>query len=150
MLIKHYWIFSGKTKYVETGRHRGVIGKEHIKIGSNSHEQVKTFNCLYSLFTNRNSIQGEIKCRLKAGNSCYYSVQTLLSSRFLPKNYKIKIYKKIILPVVLYGCEPCSLTLREERRIRVFENRILRRIFGPKRDENGEWRRFHNEKLHSL
>ena len=63
---------------------------------------------------------------------------------------KIKIYKTIILPVVLYGCETWSLTLREEFRLRVFENRILRRIFGPKRDENGECRRFHNEDLHSL
>ena len=54
----------------------------------------------------------------------------------------------IILPVVLYGCETWSLTLREECRLRVFENRILRRIFGPKRDENGKWRRLNNEKLH--
>ena len=63
---------------------------------------------------------------------------------------KIKIYKMIVLPVVLYGCETWSLTLREECRLRVFENRILRRIFGPKRDEHGEWRRLHNEELHSL
>ena len=60
---------------------------------------------LGSLLTNQNYIQVEIKCRLKAGNSCYYSVQTLLSSRLLSKNFKIKIYKTIILPVVLYGCE---------------------------------------------
>ena len=79
-----------------------------------------------------------------------YSVKTLLSSRLLSKNLKIKIYKTKILPVVLYGSETCSITLREECRLRVFENRILRRIFGPKRDENGEWRRLHNEELHSL
>ena len=65
-----------------------------------------------------------------------FSISVLLS-----KSLKIKIYKTIILPVVLYGCEIWSLTLREESRLRVFENRILRRIFGPKRDENGEWRR---------
>ena len=58
--------------------------------------------------------------------------------------------KTIILPVVLYGCETWSLTLREESRLRVFENRILSRVFGPKRDENGEWRRLHNEELHNL
>ena len=63
---------------------------------------------------------------------------------------KIKIYKTIILPVVLYGYEAWSLTLREERRLRVLENRIPRRIFGLKRDENGKWRRLHNEELHSL
>ena len=78
------------------------------------------------------------------GNSCYYSVQTLLSSRLLSKNLKMKMYESIILPVVLYGCETWSPTLR------VFENRILRRIFGPKSDENGDWRKLHNEELHSL
>jgi hypothetical protein len=58
-----------------------------------------------------------------------------LSSRLLSKNVKVKIYKTIILPVVLYGCETWSLTLRDKHRLRVFENRVLRRIFGPKRDE---------------
>ena len=69
---------------------------------------MKTFKYLGTLLTNQNSIQEEIKCRLKAGNSCYYSVQTLLSSRLLSENLKIIIYKTIILPVVLYGCETCS------------------------------------------
>jgi len=73
-----------------------------------------------------------------------------LSSRLLSKNLKIKLYKTIVLPVVLYGCETWSITFREEFRLRVFENRILRRIFGPTRDENGEWRRLQNEELHSL
>jgi hypothetical protein len=64
---------------------------------------------------------------------------------------KVKIYKTIILPVVLYGCETWSLTLREEHRLRVFENRVLRRIFGPMRDEiTGEWRKLHNGELHNL
>jgi hypothetical protein len=67
------------------------------------------------------------------------------------KNVKIRIYKTIILPVVLYGCETWSLTFREEHRLRVFENRVLRRIFGPKRDEvTGGWRKLHNEELHNL
>jgi hypothetical protein len=66
-------------------------------------------------------------------------------------NVKIKIYKTIILPVILYGCETLPLTLREEHRLMVFENRVLRRIFGPKRDEvTGGWRKLHNEKLHDL
>jgi hypothetical protein len=69
----------------------------------------------------------------------------------LSKNLKIRIYKMIILPVVLYGCETWSLTLREEHRLRVFEIRVLRRIFGPKRDEvTGEWRKLHNEELRDL
>ena len=80
-----------------------------------------------------------------------HSVQNLLSSRLLPKNLKFKIYRTIILPVVLYGCETWSLTPREERKLRVFENMVLRRIFGPRGDEvTGEWRRLHNEKLNDL
>ena len=62
----------------------------------------------------------------------------------------IKIYKTILFPVVLYDCEEWSLALREERRTRIFENRILWRVFGPKRDANGEWKRLHNDELHSL
>jgi len=78
-------------------------------------------------------------------------VQNLLSSRLLNKNLKIEIYRTIILPVVLYGCETWSLTLREERKLRVYENMVLRRIFGPRRDEvTGEWRRLHNGELNDL
>ena len=78
-------------------------------------------------------------------------MQNLLSSKLLSKNLKIKKYRTIILPVVLYGCETWSLTLREERKLRVFENTVLRRIFGPRKDEViGEWRRLHNEKINDL
>ena len=88
---------------------------------------------------------------ITSGNACYHSVQNLLSSRLLSKNLKIKIFTTIILPVVLYGRETWSLTLREERKLRVFENMVLRRIFGPRRDEvKEEWRRLHNEELNDL
>jgi hypothetical protein len=74
-----------------------------------------------------------------------------LSSRLLSRNVKVKIHKAIILPVVLYGCETWSLILREEHRLRVFGNMVLRRIFGTKGDEvTGEWRKLHNEELHNL
>jgi hypothetical protein len=96
-------------------------------------------------FTNQNSacisyllhvkLQEEIKKRVNSGNACYHSIQNLLSSRLLSTNLKIRIYKTTILPVVLYGCETWSLTLREDHRLRVFENRVLRRIFGPKKDD---------------
>jgi hypothetical protein len=73
-----------------------------------------------------------------------------LSSRLLSRNVKVKVYKPIILPV-LYGCETWPVSLREEHRLRVFESRVLRRIFGPKRDEmTGEWKKLHNEELHNL
>ena len=95
--------------------------------------------------TNQNSIPEEIKSRLRPGNACYH----FLSSRLLSKNLKIKIYRTIILPVVSYGCETWSLTQREERKVRAFENMMLRRIFGPRRDKvMGEWRRLH--KSHTI
>ena len=82
---------------------------------------------------------------------CYHSVQNLLSSRLLSKNLKIKIYRIISLPVLLYGFETWLLTLREERKLRVFEKKVLRIIFGPRSDEvTGEWRRLHIEKLNDL
>jgi hypothetical protein len=73
-----------------------------------------------------------------------------MSSRLISKNLKIKIYKTVILPVELYGCETWSLTLREEHRLRVSENRVLRKISGPKREEDGSWRKLHNDELLSL
>jgi len=87
---------------------------------------------LGTTLTYQNSIQEEIKNRLKSVNTCYHSVQNLLFSNLLSKNTKIKI-TTIILPVVLNGCETWSLTLREERRLRVFENKVPRKIFGVKR-----------------
>jgi hypothetical protein len=90
-------------------------------------------------------MQEEIKSKLISGNAYYHSVQSLLSSHLLSRNVKVNIYKTIILPVVSYGCETWSLTLREEQRLRVFENRVLRRIFRPKSDEvTGKWRKLHN------
>ena len=96
-------------------------GRGHsVKIDNSSIERVEEVKYLGTMLTDQNSIQKEIKSRLKLGNACYYSVQNLLSSRLLSKNLKIKIHRTIILPVVLYGCETWSLTLREERRLRVF------------------------------
>ena len=103
---------------------------------------VEEFKYLGTTLTNQNSIQEEIKSRMKSGNVCYHSVQNLLSYSFLFQNLKIKIYRTIILPVVFYESEIWSLTLRKERRLTVFENRVLRRIFGPRMDEvTREWRK---------
>ena len=86
-----------------------------MKTDNSPIERVEEFRYLGTTLTNQNSIQEEIKSRLKLGNACYYSVQNHLSSRLLSKNLKIKTYRTIILPVVLYECETWSLTLREER-----------------------------------
>jgi hypothetical protein len=120
-------------------------------MSNNPFEIVTKFKYLGTTLTDKNCINEEIKSRLNSGNPCYRSVQSLLSSRLLSRNVKVKIYKTIILPVVLYGCKTWSLTLREEHRLRVFENRVMRRIFGPKRDEViGEWRKLHSDELHNL
>ena len=94
---------------------------------------MEEFKYLGTTLTNQNSTQEETKSRLKSGNDCYHSVQNHCSSSLVSKNVKIKLYRIIILPVALYGCETWSLTLREERKLRVFENRMFREIFGPKR-----------------
>ena len=89
---------------------------------------------LRTTLKNQNSIQEEIKGKLNSGNACYHSVQNLLSSSLLPKNIKIQIHRYIFLPFIFYGWETWSLSLVEERKLMVFENKVLRRIYGPKRD----------------
>jgi hypothetical protein len=111
-------------------------GRIHsIKTENSSFEREEELRYLVKNLTNQNSVQEEIKSSLKSGNACYHLVQNVLSSSLLHKHLEIKINRIIILPVVLYGCQTWSLTLREECRLRVFENRVLRRTFGPKRYE---------------
>jgi len=96
---------------------------------------VEEFECLGTTLTDQNCLQEEVKRRMKSGNVCYHSMQNVLSFSFISKNLKNMIYRTIILPIGLNGCETWSLTKREEYRLRVFENRVLRRILQPKRDE---------------
>ena len=113
-------------------------------------EKVEKFRYLGVTVTNTNDIREEIKRKINMGKACYYSLEKILSSRLLSNKLKVKTYKTIILPVVLYGCETLSLTLWEHR-LRVFENKVLRKIFRAKKDEiTGEWRKLHNAELNAL
>ena len=94
-----------RTKYMVMSWDKNAGRSDSIKIDNRSFERVEEFKYLGTTLTNQNSLQEEIKSRLKLGNACYHSVQNLLSSSMLSKNLKIKIYRTIILPVVLYGCE---------------------------------------------
>jgi len=128
-------VIADKTKYVGMSRDQNAGRGHSLKIDNSSFEGMVEFKYLGTTLTSQNSLQEEIKSRLKSGIACYHSVQNLLSSSLLSRNEKMKIYRTINLPVVLYWHKTWSLTLREERRLNVFENRVLRRIFGPKRDE---------------
>jgi hypothetical protein len=123
--------------------HQDVDQNWYTKIANRSFENVSQFKYFGMILRNQNLIQEEIKRRLNSGNACYHSVHIILPSRLLSENLNIKIYRTIILPVVLYVCETWSLTLREEHRLRVFENRVLRRICRG-------WRKLHNEELRDL
>jgi hypothetical protein len=139
-----------KTKYMLMSCGQKTGQKHIIKVANRSFEDVAKFKYLGNNTTDQNYMHEEIKSRLNSGNACYHLVQSLLFSCLLSRNLKVKIYKTIILPVVLYGFETWSLTLREEHGLTVFENRVLR-IFGPKRDEvTGEWRKLHSGELHNL
>ena len=116
-----------KPNYMVMSRDRNAGEIHNMKIGNNSFEWVEEFKYWCSTLTDQSSIGEQIKSRLKSEIGCYHSVQNLLSSSLLSKNLKIKEYRTLIFPVILYGCETWSLTLRKERRFRVFENRVLRR-----------------------
>jgi hypothetical protein len=118
-----------KTKYMLLSRHQTAGQNHNIKIGDRSFENEKQFKYLGMTVTNTNLIQENIKRRLNLGNACYCSVQNLLFSCLMSKNVNIRIYGSVILPLVLYGYETWSLTLWQEHRLRVFGNRVLRRIF---------------------
>jgi hypothetical protein len=139
------------TEYMVMYRDQNVGRSHSIKTDNISLERAKDFKYLETILTYQISIQKEIKSRLKLWNDFYHSVQNLLSSSMLSKIITYKTYRIIILPVVLHRCETWSLTLSEECRLKVYENRVLRRIFGLKWDEvTRGWKKLHNDGFNDL
>jgi hypothetical protein len=136
------------TKYMIMFHHPDLGQNQYISIANELFENAANSKYLGTTLTNKNDIHDEIKSRLNSGNACYYSVQNLLSSHLI-STWRLK-YIKLVLPVVFYGCETWPLILREEHRLRVSENRMLRRVFGTEREEDRTWRKLHNDELHSL
>ena len=128
-----------RTKYTVMSN-RQIAGQyQDIKRGDKSFESVQQSTYLRATLKHQNFIREEITSRLNSGNACPRSVQNILSSSLLYKN--IQMHGTVILPVILCGGSSCSLTPREDQRLRVYENRVLRKIFGPKRvNVPGEWR----------
>ena len=122
MLTPGMEVSADKTKYMVMYRDQNAGQNHSVRIDNSTFERVEEFKYLGTTLTIQNSIREAIKSRLRSGNACYHSVQNRLSSRLLSRKLKIKIYRTIILPDVLYGCETWSLTLREERKLRVLEN----------------------------
>ena len=112
-------VSADKTKYMVMSRDQNAGRIQSAMIDNSTFESVEKFKYLETTLTNQNSIPEEIKSRLRSGNAFYHSVQNLLSSRLISKNLEIKIYRTVILLVVMYGFETWSLAFREERKLRV-------------------------------
>jgi hypothetical protein len=137
-----------KTKYMVISQDQNAGLSHSMKTDNRSLEMVEELKYLRTTLTSQNPIKEEMKSRMKSGSACYHSVQNPLSSSLLYKNLKIKTYRTIILLDVLYGCKTLLFILREEHKLRVYENSALRRIFWPWRDKViGKWRKLHNEEL---
>jgi hypothetical protein len=141
-------INENKTKYMEVTR--TVVNDEHLHCGKHEFEHVKEFSYLGSQVNQTNSISSEIQARNLSGNRCYHAYGKLMKSRALNRSSKLKIYKSLIRPVVTYGCEAWILTNRDEQNLRIFERRILRKIFGPVQNGDGSWRIRMNYELSKL
>jgi hypothetical protein len=140
-----------EAKYMLMSRNQKIGQMHNVKLEKRPFEDVAKFKYLGTILTDQNWVLEEIKGRLNSGNTCYHSVQSLLSSRLLSRNVRVKIYKTIILTVVLYGCETWSVILSEEHRLREFEKRVLRRILRSNKNEvTRKWRKLHIGGLHNL
>jgi hypothetical protein len=129
---------------------RAASNSEHLRCGKYEFEHVKEFTYLGSQLNQINSTRSEIQTRILSGNRFYYAYEKLMKSRALNRSSKLKIYKSLIRPRVTYECEAWTLTNRDEQYLRIFERRILRKIFGPVQNEDGFWRIRMNHELNDL
>jgi hypothetical protein len=136
-----------KTKYMETTCKPNK--EKYIRTNNSDIERVNQFKYLGSIITNDNNISSEISHRINMGNKCYYELRNVLRSRLLKEDTKCKIYRTLIRPVVLYGCESWTLTKKEEEELNIFERKLLRKIYGPS-CVNGIWRIKYNDKLYNI
>jgi len=129
---------------------RTVVNGNHLQCREYEFEHVKELSYLGSQLNQINSTNCEIQARIISGNRCYYSCGALMKSRALKRSLKLKIYKTLLRPAVTYGCEAWTLTSRYEQQLRIFERKIIRKIFGPVQDDNGFWRIRKNHELNEL
>jgi hypothetical protein len=129
---------------------RAASNSDHLRCGKYEFEQVKEFTYVGSQLNPINSTSSEIQARIHSGNRCYYAYGKLMKSRTLNRSSKLKIYESLIRPIVIYGGEAWIVTNRDEQYLRIFERRILRKIFGPVQNEDGFWRIRMNHELNGL
>jgi len=141
-------INENKIKYMEvTG---AASNSDHLRCGKYEFKHVKEFTYLGSQLNQTNSTSSEIQARVLSGNRCYYAYGKLMKSRALNRSSKLNVYKRLIRSIVTYGSEAWTLTNRDEQYLRIFERRILRKIFGPVQNEDGFWRIGKNYELNDL
>ena len=144
-------ISQDKTEYMVISREETTKNSGHMQKDNMTIKRTETYKYLGTIFNCSNIIREEIQARINSGNKIYYALQHLLISNALSRNTKITIYKTLIRPIVLYGSETWSTTKRDEALLQTFENKVLRRIFGPIRDtQSGEWKRRSNKDIHDL
>jgi hypothetical protein len=134
-----------KTKYINTSRQQDAYTRT-VDINGKVYQEVTDFKYLGSIITSGNNHERDIKARMAAGNRCYYALSKIMKSREISKSTKLKIYRTLIIPIVMYGCEGWTMSKHMEEALRVWKRNILRRVYGPKRDTNG-WRIHTNKEL---
>lgn len=141
-------INSMKTKYMRNKQESTENMDEiTIKINNQNYERVNSFKYLGTEITSANDIETEIKARLSTANKAYYAFQTLFKKRYISRSLKVQIYKTVIRPIAIYGAESWTLTKKSEELVRIWERKILRKIYGPTCD-NGLWRMKMNHELY--